>query len=148
MHIFDENYPEPHLTEVCTEHACTYDTYPVIDGMLWSDDTQRAGVWFEGAECSEPKVTEDRESLTISGGNVKIVCEPQSVMIDLPEAAKLKMQWAKSKQTPIKSIAEKSLRYEYKGQTYSVSAKAGTLAKVDDGVEIRPEAGRIVLSIC
>lgn len=147
IHIFDENYAEPHLTEVCTEHACIYDTCPVIDGMLWSDDTQRAGIWFEGADCLDPTVTEDGDNLIISGGNVKIVCKPQSVTIDLPESAKLKMRWADSREVPIKAVAEKSLQYRHNGQTYKLSATNGMFAQVDKGIEIRPERGRIVLSV-
>lgn len=115
LHIFDESYAERYLTEVCTGHSCAYDTLPVIDGMLWSDDTRQAGIWLTGADFTEPSIAEDGENLIITADGISVKCEPDALTFALPESAGLEMRWAESKEIPLLAVSENAVEYVYEG---------------------------------
>ncbi len=45
IHIFDQNYKERYLTDVCQSADCVYDNLPVVDGYRWCGHNIRSGLY-------------------------------------------------------------------------------------------------------
>jgi len=49
IQIFNDEYPERYLNDVCELRSSVYDNIPLVEGYLWSDclSTKKAGLFFE-----------------------------------------------------------------------------------------------------
>ncbi len=154
IRIFDENYEERYLNSVLTSPPSVYDTLPVMDGLLWSDETSVAGIRLveirpDGTHSSikvgDPAVTESGDDLIVSWelpgeGTAKAVCSPDSMCITMPPSKDSKwgmaMSWAGSKSVPIQRVEESCIHYTYEGFSYDVTCANGKFEYAPDGSSI------------
>lgn len=146
IHLFDEDYPERYLTGPCTEHFCTYDTLPVLDGLLWSDKNRRAGVRLyeqlpDGSRRyldGEPEVREDGEYLRVRwesyGVTVEIDCAPAELAFRVSSQSKpvpwgMEVSWGTSKETALQTVDGGELRFTHNGHSYAVRCSGGEFAE-------------------
>lgn len=164
MRLFDEEYAERYLDQVCRTDSCIYDTLPVIDGLLWGDGESCAGIHLieilpdgqskplEGASVS---VQESRNSLIVrwalqDNESAEVHCDPTSWTLIYPSARKwaLEFQRDKSKSIPVVSILDKELQYRYEGFSYKIRLKSGEFhqGKISNSILLLPDtAGHICL---
>lgn len=163
---FDESYAERYLAKTCAAPPAVYDTPPVLDGLLWSDDKTTAGIRFveilPDAATREfaggpPSVKESAEAIHVEwrsgdGATVKLACEPETWRFSASSAKPwaLEMRWAASKKPPIVSIEDKRLNYSHEGFPYQIPCLHGHFEAANDGnsVRILPDAeGKIELGL-
>lgn len=156
IHLFDETYQERYLTEVCTSHNAVYDTLPICDGFMWSDESYAAGIRlvFTAADGSrrvlsgaDPQVEEGGENLTVKwseedGTRVQVTCGPGSLDICVNPTVEgsswlAEMTWAKAKNVPISQVDQDRIGYVHNGHSYEVVCLAGALSRGDDGTSIQ-----------
>lgn len=75
IHVFDERSQSDYLEKATTSTQCLYETFPLVDGCLWSTKDRLAGLRFyvkaENGERKEisgadPVVTEDGKNMFVS----------------------------------------------------------------------------------
>ncbi len=166
LHIFDENYTERYLTEICTTHDAAYDTLPICDGFVWSDHEYSAGVrlWLQHADGSrtqlgkvDPKVSEDGQNLRISwkeddGTSVKIVNKPDTLEITITPADSkaqcyAELSWADGKAEPIKMVKTHNILYTYEHFDYELQCTVGEMSSdlSAHAIRIKPSNHKISL---
>ncbi len=135
IHLFDERYAERYLTTACPTAACTYDTLPVVEGFLWSGETQ-AGLFptREGQALSgrPPTVTEDGEALRIdwpleSGHTMSLTCEERRLAVTLlgDDDWSLELRWDEQARPPFDGVDRNAVRCTYQGFEYSLALDKG-----------------------
>lgn len=89
-YLFDENYPERYLSDVCKDNACMFDNLPIWDGLRWNKDGKTAKLIFadtkgrplrtDGTEYTE---TQDSVKVSLSFPQGKITAEftPENVRL-------------------------------------------------------------------
>ncbi|MCE9590212.1 MAG: hypothetical protein K8S99_06780 [Planctomycetes bacterium] len=161
IHKFDEAYAERYLTAVCATPACTYDTLPVVEGMLWSDAKTRAALtpMTGGAQPVRgggPVIEETNPGeLTIrwplaTGGELRVVCRERGMeFVCSTTAWHLAMTWAQGATTPFRDVQQKTLRCLHNGHGYTISCTPGVLAldATSRRLTVTPEAGRLVMAL-
>lgn len=166
MHLFDENYTERYLTEVCTTHDAAYDTLPICDGFVWSDSAKSAGIrlWAQQPDGTRhqlgkatPKVAEDGQNLRITwkeadGTTVKILCKPDTFELTMAPSDKrvkcyAELSWAADKAEPIRSVKSHIIRYTYERYDYELQCTCGEIVKaaVPNAVMFKPNKNKISL---
>lgn len=54
LHIFDETVEDPFENKICTENAATYDSLPAVDGVLYSGNGIRSGMYIYDKATDKP----------------------------------------------------------------------------------------------
>lgn len=137
IHLFDETYAEPYLSQVCTENACTYDTLPVLDGFLWSDRVEMAGIrifkeFADGStryvRADNPRVTERSAQCLIveCDEGIELFCGDRRFQVRVTPHEDvvswgLELAWAGSNTVALDDIQGNTLHYTHNGHSYSVS---------------------------
>ncbi len=162
MHLFDENYHERYLTDVCTTPSSLYDTLPVVDGHHWSYGSQRAGVRIVriGPEdkatpvsAGSPQVTEHGEALKLAfdtdAGATTLVCQPDAIALDLPDGCGLELTWAPQATLPIVGVEPQALHYRHCGHPYRLTLQGGRFNRAvnnQTSITAAAEGRRVVLA--
>ncbi|HEY3298405.1 MAG TPA: hypothetical protein VGK34_07085 [Armatimonadota bacterium] len=162
IRLFDEEYSERYLESVCTSDSSMYDTLPVMDGVLWSDNDTTAAIRIveisQDGNTQEPTggrplVSEVGETLLIewhtdSGRAIKSMCSPNkwTISVDDGEPWLLEMSWADSITVPIKLVETHELSYEHESFPYKLRCISGEFRQIDDSIRIHPgDDGKIIL---
>ncbi|MHB1356933.1 MAG: hypothetical protein ACYCZF_13275 [Anaerolineae bacterium] len=138
IHLFDERYAERYLNTVCANKDCTYDTLPVVDGLLWG--ARLEPVVLDQNGCPQPlrggqaTVTEqDADTLVVDwplceGGSLSISCSTDRIMFEstLPRWG-LWLHWADDKPTAISEITPQVLVFQHEGFHYRVGCISGEI---------------------
>ena len=159
IHRFDETYTERYLSAVCSTHACTYDTLPVVDGFRWSDTATHAGLYLEDAQGREltcrneaPVVTQSGDSdLTIAwklddGHSITIHCSSESLAIQCDLAGwRLRLHHAAEASLPFTRVMPDRLDLCHEGHRYHVACETGTCVRDGKGFRLEPASGKLVI---
>lgn len=73
-YLFDENYPERYLTEVCTGESCTFDNLPVWDGLRWSNGREAAVLQFTDADGAPLRIFDVKYREENGAAYTEMVC--------------------------------------------------------------------------
>ncbi|MCE5258354.1 MAG: hypothetical protein LLG44_04745 [Chloroflexi bacterium] len=158
IHLFDEHYPERYLNGVCPAKDCTYDTLPVVDGLLWGARLEFIHSSADGATVSliggQPEVTEqDANTLVIrwplnASGEVVCICLPERIKIKC-SAHNWGMQlvWQAGKAQELRTVQERSITFEHAGYGYRIICAQGRFVRANDAniVTLIPENGVLEL---
>jgi hypothetical protein len=163
IHLFDENYRERYLESTCTTPGCTYDTLPVMEGFLWSNDRYDAGIRLvevlSGGQCREIQgldidVKDGTGELSISwncerGIKANMTCSPERLrfLLDPADTAwGLHISWDGSKEIAITEIEKHCLSCRHNGYAYEVLCPRGRIVKdSDSSILIVPDVNEIIL---
>jgi hypothetical protein len=161
IRLFDQDYSERYLTEICRKPPSIYDTLPVLDGMLWSDEETSAGLRLmetlpDGSEkelpSGKPVVTESGEDLIVEwecrpGVTARVTCSPGSWSISVTgcDSWALDMTWAESKGVPITEVTSEKLSFKYEGFPYAIRTASGSFARTgSSSIRITPGVNGIL----
>ncbi|QNK56346.1 hypothetical protein [Paenibacillus sp. PAMC21692] len=149
VHLFDENYEERYLRDVCETEECWYDTLPVMDAGRWTDGQVRPGIVpvvrngngeFSPAEVDRLERVEadcDRLALALilaDGTEMAIAMEERSITIrsDFPDWG-LQLVWGNA--TAEIHYSADRIKYMYEGMSYGVDVNGAML--IDDPLETK-----------
>ena len=168
IHLFNEKFPSVYETEKATSNECSFFTLPVVDGYLWSNAQQLAGLKFESfingnetlLEGGDPVITNPvggrlhilwplkagygRLVIDMDERQIRIRTEggkPVSWFLDLTVAQKAKL--------PFKKINRTRVDCNFQGMNYFLKASKGSFEKSNgDGVfKIYPEKNSVILNL-
>jgi hypothetical protein len=162
LHVYDDNFPQPYLTDPVRQHGIEQRMLAVLDGYHWSDDEVRAGkagiramgrfiaVGQDGKESSLamvglPTVSESesmlRVSVPLSGGG-KLVVEFRErdiefALADTASAQRLRLQfeWVADR-SALQDVSEGQLRYRFRDFDYGIRVVNGSASKSSKGIDI------------
>ena len=168
IHLFNEKMPSVYETEPTTSNECRFFTLPFVDGFLWSNPQQLAGLRL--------KVMTDGKATALTGGD-PVITSPRagtlhiewplksmegSLHIDMNEreikmAMKsekaadwfLELTAADKKELPYRKISRNRIDSDFEGFNYSVKASGGTFTSSDSGpgFKARPKNNKIILKL-
>ena len=168
IHLFNEGIPSVYETEPTTSNECRFFTLPFVDGFLWSNPQQLAGLRL--------KIMADGKETAITGGD-PVITSPRkgtlniewplksiegALVIDLDES-KFKMalkseksaDWflelstADREELPYREISRNEIDCNFEGFSYSVKASGGRFVSSDagPGFKIYPKNNQIILKL-
>ncbi len=161
LHVYDDRFPQPYLTETARRHGIEQRMLAVLDGYHWSDDKVRAMGRFvligeDGratplAMSGLPTVTQSasilRTSVPVSGGGACVFAfnerEIEFSLSDTPPHSRLELvfEWAPGR-SAFDDASASRLSYRFRDFAYAVRVANGVASKTQDGVSIL--AGRDV----
>ena len=161
IHLFNQDYAERYLSEVCTTAQSCYDTLPVLDGFRWSSAGRRAGIRLVGKQGgtplmgSDPTVTEPGNGVLKvnwplkDGGSLDILCEEGAMTFSATGLKHwmLELSWCPAKKSAVTGVRDNAIEFMHEGFTYEVMASSGSCARADepDAIILKPSNGALQL---
>jgi len=166
IHLFDEKFPSVYEKQKATANECSFFTLPIVDGYLWSNAQQAAGLQFKATIDGKETLLEGGDPIITSPakGRLHIAWPLKSVegtlLMDMDERQikmniksdktinwYLDMQVADKAKLPFTKISLKQMACNFEGMDYFMKALKGSFGKVDGNVVFRvlPEKGGLVL---
>ena len=148
MTLFDQDYAERYLEDVCATEYLVYDNLPLMDGNRMSGRGILAGIWVTG-EDGRPVDTEPLRANEL-GNSLEVDFSSGSILLEeerlrLRGGAGMTFRWNADK-SPFQKAEGSRLMYEYRGARYALIVKKGRAA-AGEGVHISPDGGEIVLEM-
>jgi hypothetical protein len=162
LHVYDDRFPQPYLTEPVRQHGIEQRMLAVLDGYHWSDDEVRAGrdgiramgrfvlIGQDGADvpltmAGLPSSNEVgsmlRTSVPLAGGGKFVTSfSEREVTFSLtdrpsPQRLGLKFQWVADR-SALQTVSADQLNYRFRGFDYAIRVANGSVTKAVDGVHI------------
>lgn len=172
IHLFDQDYKSAYLDKPGDGNQFLFYTLPVVDGFMWSEGMDRAGLRVvqlgkdggkEELALDNPVVTEiGKEALAVSTGDsrgrtFKITFyenhfEVVSTSDDKDFRWALELKAARGKELPFTTIGDKVARANFDGFDYVIACQEGHLAKPVSGSDyvfrILPSDNQIIKIDC
>jgi len=168
IHMFNEKFPSVYETKRATSNECSFFTLPVVDGYIWSNTQQLAGLKFKlmndgnevDLEGENPVVTSPiqgrlhivwplktgygRLVIDMNERNIWIKTEggkPANWFLDLAVADKSKL--------PFTKIYIHQIDCNFQGMGYHLNASKGSFVRSNgnDVFKIYPEKGILILDM-
>lgn len=140
-YLFDENYPERYLEDVCRGDSCLFDNLPVWDGMRWSKGKKSAKLRIAGANgervgvgTADYREEKDRVCVTLetSLGRLEVEFAPECIEMRMAGGKEFSLigdaDPAKV-DAAIEQTGDRALSYEYRGHRYGLGAERGRFAE-------------------
>jgi hypothetical protein len=162
LHVYNDQFPQPYLTEPVRQHGIEQRLLAVLDGYHWSDAEVHAGrdgiralgrfvtigpdgnitpLTMTGLPVVSEKGTELQTRVLLSQGG-GLVCIFGERMIcfklqDVPSQLRLGLlfEWAPDRSN-IQEISKDHLNYRFRDFDYTVRISNGVASKTDQGVSI------------
>lgn len=162
LHVYDDNFPQPYLTEPVRQHGIEQRLLAALDGYHWSDDAVRGGkpgrraqgrfvlIEQDGTQtpltlAGLPTVHETGSTLQTmvplaDGGNFVVVFHEREIEFNVsgtPAQSKLGLllEWLADR-SAFQTIAANRLNYRFRDFDYHVSVANGIAVKTSEGVSI------------
>jgi len=166
IHLFNENLPSAYESQAATSNECTFFTLPVVDGYLWSNPHQMAGLRLktivDGKEVAvqgkDPKFTRTGASsmhiswpLTTINGTFEIDLDERQIKMQLksptPNSWYFDLTTAENIKLPFENINTKSIDCSFENMKYQLKADKGSFSKLDNGSvwRISPQLNTLIL---
>ena len=166
IHLFDESVKSDYLFERVESNECKFLTLPIVDGFLWSDKENFAGLRLKAVIDGEvisvkggaPVITSPKSGkLNISwpletvSGVMKIVLDESKISIkaDLAEPLEwyLELTTAPDKKLPFNNVEQDSVHYNFYSVDYVLHAKKGYFESGTNTsvFSIKPESNIMIL---
>lgn len=146
IYLFDENYEERYYEEPCTEWSAIYDNLPVIDGVQWSNQEIRCGLYPEGTVVGMT-VEKSGESqvvrLKLEQAEETIICSEDRIRIE--GAGRWFFQRKPDAETSM-DVRRDRIAFEHRGFSYAVKID-GNIEKTEQGYLLTPAENVICLNM-
>ena len=146
IYKFDEKYKERYYDEVCTGRTALYDNLPVMDGVFWSDEETRSGIFFEG-KISDVEVEKEENNQIISAKldneDIKIVLSEEG--IEIFGKVKLEFRMKKDIEDNIE-LKDNKILFNHNSYDYFVEI-GGELSQTDCGFAIESVDNKIFIKM-
>jgi hypothetical protein len=168
IHLFNENFPSVYETEKATSNECSFFTLPVVDGYIWSNARQVAGLRFKaiinGKETSleggDPTITNPVEGtlhivwpLKFGYGRLVIDMDERQIKMKMENGKPvnwfLDLATADGAKLPFTKIDHSQVDCNFQGMSYSLKASKGYFAKPGDGevFRIHPDKNNLIFNL-
>ncbi|WP_343675319.1 hypothetical protein [Chitinophaga sp.] len=168
IHLFDEKFADVYTTQTATSNECTFFTLPIVDGYLWSNKEEIAGLrlkaLIEGKEVSlkggDPKFTQkDMNTVHVSwpltdiNGSLEIDLSEKTIHMKMVSNKTcdwfLELSTAPVARLPFDKIGQKQIDCSFDGVNYSLLAQKGWVSKPQNGAlfRLKPESNVITLQL-
>ncbi|MES2275616.1 MAG: hypothetical protein V4592_06315 [Bacteroidota bacterium] len=167
IHLFNEKLPSVYETAVATSNECSFFTLPVVDGYIWSNPRQLAGLKFKAIIDGQETLLDGGDPVVTSpaAGKLHITWPLKTggtLVMDLDER-QIKMSIAGGK--PVNwfldlSVADKAklpfvkinpgrVNCSFEGMDYAFVASKGSFAQADGNsvFTIHPERNVLILNL-
>lgn len=156
MYLFDENFAEKYLAEKEETHSCAYYTLPVIDGFRFSDETVRAGLYFEknGEKINISGFESDTNgkdtAFVKTDAGLTVSMSENEIVVGVPEGFTAVFEFAAGAPVPYLSADKKELKMSFAGIAgneffYSLALEKGCFEADGKTLSIIPENGEIII---
>lgn len=168
IHLFNEKFPDRYTTQVATSNECSFFTLPVVDGYIWSNQKEIAGLRFkalvDGKEIllkgKDPVFTDDGKNtvhiswpLTSIQGSLEMELNDKTFNIKL--VSKQKLNWyldlntAEAAKLPFKVISPAKLDCDFEGTAYNLMVTKGAFSQPANGpvFRLQPADNAIALNM-
>lgn len=166
IHLFDEKFPSVYENEKATSNECSFFTLPVVDGYIWSNAQQLAGLKFKAVIDGIETVLEGGDPMITNPGPGKLqISWPLksgygTLIIDMDEQEiKMKIEGGKSinwfldltvadkAKLPFTKINHTQVDCNFQGMNYFLKASKGSFAKSNgnDVFKIYPVENTLIL---
>lgn len=162
LHVYNDQFPQPYLTEVVRHHGIEQRLLAAIDGYHWSDDKTHAGqpgkramgrfvqITPDGQEtpltmAGKPTVSEKgttmRTTVPLAGGGaLELVCHEKDLEVRLlgrSTSARigLVLEWVPER-SALTSVSANTLSYNFQDFDYRVQLAQATATATPDGARI------------
>lgn len=148
IHLFDERFESEYLNKAGIGNQFFYFTLPVVDGFMWSTNSDRAGLRIMRKDINgnaseillgDPIVTEIAKDIlqvecTDNGGNqfnilfrenqFEVTCKPKEKNLEWV----LELTTAPDAELPFQSVDKNLIKAQFRDFDYSITCKKGTAA--------------------
>lgn len=113
---YDETQKDPYLDSPCLNKGGVYDALPIMDGVRFTDDNVKAGIYFgEGSICSVDKEDEHTAVKIIADGKkIKLLLKEEFIEIESDMAISADFVY-KDNCAFINKISDKVIDYKHVG---------------------------------
>jgi hypothetical protein len=168
IHLFNEKFPSVYETAKATSDECSFFTLPIVDGYLWSNAQQLAGLKFEAVIDGNETVLEGGDPVITSPvpgslhilwplkqGYGKLVIDMDEREIRIKTAGGKPIKWfldlavADKSKLPFTTIIPHQINANFQGMSYFLKASKGLVEKSTGGkgFKIYPEKSELVLNL-
>jgi hypothetical protein len=143
IHLFDERMESDYLSKAGESTQCIYTTLPVVDGFMWSTNTEIAGLRIVDKDgnpltTGAPEVSELPDKVlkitfteTLGRKFNVVFYEDRFEMTCDDNAWALELTVAETAVLPFLSVETNQIRAAYNGFEYDIVCKQGSFAKTD-----------------
>ncbi len=150
IHLFNEKFPSAYETEKAAVNDCSFFTLPFVDGFIWSDSSEIAGLRFKAItdgkdlllEGGSPVITDSISGrLHISwplksfDGTLVMDLDERQIKIEVlsgkPIDWFLELTVSHYSKLPFQRVEPSRVDCKFEGINYSVTALQGTFSKQD-----------------
>jgi hypothetical protein len=162
LHVYNDQFPQPYLTEPVRQHGIEQRLLAVLDGYHWSDAEVRAGrdgiralgrfiainpdgsttpLTMKGLPAVSENGSELQTRLVLSqGGTLLCIFKEETICFKLQEVPSrtrlgLLFDWVPSLSN-IQTVSKDRLNYRFRDFDYTVRIANGIASKTDQGVSI------------
>jgi len=128
IHKFDEQYRDTYLDNPCTGSSATYDALPIVDGLRFSDDDTKCGLFFGKGkilsthqEAYALKVVVEAE-----GKIIDVLLYEDEIVLRCDSDFEILFQY-KTNCDDIKRLTEHEVIYEHNGFAYRIYLSKGKI---------------------
>lgn len=165
IHLFDEKFPSVYEKEKATSNECSFFTLPVVDGYLWSNAKQMAGLQFkaivDGKEIiltgEDPIITNPVAGklhiiwpLKSGYGKLVIAMDEREMKINIdggkPLHWFLDLTVADNAKLPFTKIDTRGVQCNFEGMNYTIKASKGSFGK-SSVFKALPEGNTLILNL-
>jgi hypothetical protein len=166
IHLFDEKMPSVYEKTPVTANECTFFTLPFVDGYIWSQQHQLAGMRLYGMVNGKKTLLAGGTpafkrsgvaSLHISWplntikGSVEIGLTERKMNLTIAGGGKLtwwlELTTAEGARLPFESINTQRVDCGFEGMKYTVRAEQGACSKPEDGAVLRIQAVNNIITL-
>jgi hypothetical protein len=168
IHLFNEKIASDYLTEKVNSNECKFFTLPVVDGYLWSQPKNFAGLRFKATVDDREVLLKGHDPVMTSPekGKLNIVWPLKNIrgklIMDIDEQEInmrlegnkvsdwfLDLTTSSTNTLPFKKINPGSIDCLFESVDYSITLKKGTFSKPDEGIVFRisPYDNTIILNL-
>lgn len=146
LHKFDENYRDIYLEKPCTEPEALYDCLPLVDGVRFSDETVKCGIFFgKGKILDTKKVAGEFVIYFMADGRKITMTMSEHEIIIMSDDTKdfFATFLYKNGCEDVQSMTDKRICYRHNDMEYQLSLENGRL----EGNKFISEQGKIVFRV-
>ncbi len=166
IRLFNEDMPSDYLTERVDSNDCKFYTLPVVDGFLWSNNDNLAGIRLKAVIDGKETLIKGGDPvianlvpgklhitwpLTSPKGTCAMVIDENLISVKVESFETfdwfLEFSAAENKDLPFQSIEPNKVTCRFNNFGYSLNVEKGTFSKTDSkyGFRIIPKSDTLIL---
>ena len=128
IHKFDENYRDVYLDKPCEANEAVQDALPVVDGLRFSDETTKAGIFFGDGKIKKTWREGDKflALIVADGKEITLIMNENQIVMECDMDFTARFVYKKDCQQ-ICNITENKIDYQHNGMEYCLCLKQGSV---------------------